>query len=196
MLAHLRPFTSIRRYAGVAHVVARGWVTATCTRRREMLTRFKEHGSNRGKKCKESSHPVPCGDGSCQTDYISCLKVMSALEVAEQHAKSIGAASDTDNNGRAAKRYVHTCILADPSLEAVVNQEFTPGHSYTWTGHSSGAGHPHARHMPHHARLHSCCMRDLMIMIHRRKQTLAMVQSKMFTFGSEETDSDNDDGDD
>merc|ERR1711871_1803354 len=39
---------------------------------------FKKKG---GKKCKESSHPVPCGDGSCQTDYISCLKVMSKIEL-------------------------------------------------------------------------------------------------------------------
>ena len=31
-------------------------------------------------KCKESNAPVPCGDGSCQSDYISCLKVLSKLE--------------------------------------------------------------------------------------------------------------------
>ena len=31
-------------------------------------------------KCKESNAPVPCGDGSCQSDYISCLTVLSKLE--------------------------------------------------------------------------------------------------------------------
>ena len=35
---------------------------------------------NGGKKCEESNAPVPCGDGSCQSDYISCLKVLSKME--------------------------------------------------------------------------------------------------------------------
>ena len=35
---------------------------------------------NGGKKCDESNAPVPCGDGSCQSDYIKCLKVLSSLE--------------------------------------------------------------------------------------------------------------------
>ena len=42
-----------------------------------MKTDFVRNG---GKKCDESNAPVPCGDGSCQSDYIKCLKVLSSLE--------------------------------------------------------------------------------------------------------------------
>lgn len=37
--------------------------------------------SNGGDKCEESSAPVKCGDGSCQPDYISCLKILSLKEL-------------------------------------------------------------------------------------------------------------------
>ena len=30
--------------------------------------------------CKDSAFPVPCGDGSCQSDYVSCLRAMSRAE--------------------------------------------------------------------------------------------------------------------
>jgi hypothetical protein len=46
---------------------------------------FVSHG---GKKCKESNAPVPCGDGTCRSDYISCLKVLSKLE--RKHQKQTG----------------------------------------------------------------------------------------------------------
>ena len=42
---------------------------------------FFQHG---GKKCDDSSAPVKCGDGSCQPDYISCLKVLSVTELNKQ----------------------------------------------------------------------------------------------------------------
>jgi hypothetical protein len=46
---------------------------------------FFAHG---GDKCDDSSAPVKCGDGSCQPDYISCLKVLSANELKGQRDKS------------------------------------------------------------------------------------------------------------
>ena len=30
--------------------------------------------------CKDSARPVPCGDGSCQSDYVACLRAVSAGE--------------------------------------------------------------------------------------------------------------------
>ena len=67
---------------------------------------FKKKG---GKKCKESSHQVPCGDGSCQTDYISCLKVMSKIELSDDIKSMIkgGAGGGGAGGGKVSeKRYV------------------------------------------------------------------------------------------
>lgn len=38
-------------------------------------------------KCDDASHPVPCADGSCQSDYITCLKVLSKGEQAMLYEK-------------------------------------------------------------------------------------------------------------
>ena len=32
--------------------------------------------------CKDPVFPVPCGDGTCQTDYVACLRAMSKKELA------------------------------------------------------------------------------------------------------------------
>jgi hypothetical protein len=32
--------------------------------------------------CKDSALPVPCGDGTCRSDYVDCLRAMSKLEMA------------------------------------------------------------------------------------------------------------------
>lgn len=39
--------------------------------------------------CKDSAAPVPCGDGSCQPDYVSCLRVMSARDRADAGTKTL-----------------------------------------------------------------------------------------------------------
>jgi hypothetical protein len=31
--------------------------------------------------CKNMSLPVPCGDGTCRSDYVDCLRAMSRLEL-------------------------------------------------------------------------------------------------------------------
>ena len=47
---------------------------------------FSRHG---GVKCEESEAPVKCGDGSCQPDYISCLKVLSIRELKKRKASKL-----------------------------------------------------------------------------------------------------------
>ena len=46
--------------------------------------------ANGGDKCEESSAPVKCGDGSCQPDYISCLKVLSLRELRLKQSNKVG----------------------------------------------------------------------------------------------------------
>jgi hypothetical protein len=45
--------------------------------------------ANGGEHCDESAAPVKCGDGSCQPDYISCLKVLSIRELRSQRASKL-----------------------------------------------------------------------------------------------------------
>lgn len=45
--------------------------------------------ANGGEHCEESAAPVKCGDGSCQPDYISCLKVLSTRELRSQRASKM-----------------------------------------------------------------------------------------------------------
>lgn len=47
-------------------------------------------GSSKGLKCDELSHAVPCPDGECHTDYISCLRSLTyqANSIAEAGAES------------------------------------------------------------------------------------------------------------
>ena len=36
--------------------------------------------------CKDNSRPVPCGDGKCHSDYISCLRALSDRDASDGHA--------------------------------------------------------------------------------------------------------------
>ena len=57
---------------------------------------FKRNG---GDHCDESEAPVKCGDGSCQPDYISCLKVLSIREIRSKRAYKV------DSNERLAQKH-------------------------------------------------------------------------------------------
>mgnify|MGYP007044696272 CR=1 FL=1 len=42
--------------------------------------------------CDDSAYPVPCGDGTCHSDYISCLRALTAMK--KRKAKEDGGASE------------------------------------------------------------------------------------------------------
>jgi hypothetical protein len=59
-------------------------------------------------KCPELNKPVPCGDGACHTDYISCLRSLS------ERAEEISAAIATQGTKTHAKDNAAAQVLAKP----------------------------------------------------------------------------------
>ena len=40
--------------------------------------------------CDDSAFPVPCGDGTCQPDYITCLRALTELKKRREAEKGAG----------------------------------------------------------------------------------------------------------
>jgi hypothetical protein len=54
--------------------------------------------------CKDSATPVPCGDGTCRSDYITCLRALSDVERRDSLRSSVLWAFRAYAGGRAGER--------------------------------------------------------------------------------------------
>ena len=55
--------------------------------------------------CQDPAAPVPCGDGTCKSDYITCLRALTdATEAAERAAQARGGQEQAGAAGRGRPR--------------------------------------------------------------------------------------------
>ena len=88
--------------------------------------------------CKDSATPVPCGDGTCRSDYVSCLRAMSVRERGREAAALLGWAAG-EYAAAAGEHGVAGEVPADPAAAAASHTEGKAAGDVGATGGQAGS---------------------------------------------------------